>query len=118
MSEMVKAAGEAGVDMIIDLVNHIIVEGVIPPEWELRSIVNYHKGKCDSLERGHFRGLKLADQILEIAKKIVKKLIKQQVAIDEMQLGFVNDKLHLCAPNFCLACIYIWRKLFIDCLGI
>ena len=29
MSEMVKAAGEAGVDMIIDLSNEIIVEGFI-----------------------------------------------------------------------------------------
>ena len=29
VSEMVKAAGEAGNDMITDLVNQIIVEGVI-----------------------------------------------------------------------------------------
>ena len=30
--EMVKAAGEAGVDMITDIVNQIIVEGVILAE--------------------------------------------------------------------------------------
>ena len=29
VSEMLKAAGEAGVDMIPDLVNQIIVEGVV-----------------------------------------------------------------------------------------
>ena len=39
ISKMVKAAGEAGVDMITDLVNQTIV-GVIPAEWELNTIVN------------------------------------------------------------------------------
>ena len=33
---MLKAAGETGVYTITDLVNWIIVEGVIPAEWELR----------------------------------------------------------------------------------
>ena len=28
-------AGEAGIDMISDLVNQIAAEGVIPTEWEL-----------------------------------------------------------------------------------
>ena len=34
VSEMVKAAEEAEVDMITDLVNQIIREEVIPAEWE------------------------------------------------------------------------------------
>ena len=36
VSEKAKAVGEAGVDMIKDLVNQIIVERVIPAEWEIR----------------------------------------------------------------------------------
>ena len=51
VSDMVKAAGEAGVDMIMDQVNKIIVEGVIPAEWELNNIVNCYEGKRDYLER-------------------------------------------------------------------
>ena len=47
---MVKAAGEAGVDLITDLVNQITVEGVIPAEWELSTIVNCYKRKSDSLK--------------------------------------------------------------------
>ena len=39
VSEMVRAAGETGIDMIIDLVNHFIVR-VIPREWELSVTVN------------------------------------------------------------------------------
>ena len=34
VSEMVKAAGKARVDMITDLVNQILVQGVVPAEWE------------------------------------------------------------------------------------
>ena len=38
--EMVKAAGEAGGNMITDLVNPIIMEGVIPAEWEFSTFPN------------------------------------------------------------------------------
>ena len=46
---MAKVVGEAGVDMITDLVNQIIV-GVIPSEWELSTLENCYKGKWDALE--------------------------------------------------------------------
>ena len=42
VSEMVKAAGEAEVHMITDLVNQIVLEGFISAEWELNTIVNYY----------------------------------------------------------------------------
>ena len=41
VSEMVKEAGEAGVGMITDLVNLIIVVEVIPAEWEFSTITLY-----------------------------------------------------------------------------
>ena len=74
---MVKAAGEAGLGMITGLVNQIIVEGVIPAERELSSIVNCCcKRKRDCLERGNCsRGMKLTDQILKIAGRIIEKLM-------------------------------------------
>ena len=40
MSEMIKTAGETGVDMTTDLANQIIVEGAVPAGWEL-SIVYF-----------------------------------------------------------------------------
>ena len=33
-----------------------MVESIIAAEWELRTIVNYYKGKGDSVERGNFKG--------------------------------------------------------------
>ena len=53
VSYMLKAAGEAGVHMITDLVNQIIVERIIPVEWYLNTIINFYNGKRDSLEKGN-----------------------------------------------------------------
>ena len=63
-----KPARQAGVDMITDPVNQIIVEGVIPGERELSTIANCYKGKGNSFKRGNYRGLKLTDQVLKIAE--------------------------------------------------
>ena len=72
VSEMLKAAGEADIGMIINLVNHIIIEELIPVEWEISTIVNYYKWKNNSLGKINYRGLKLTDQILNIAERIIK----------------------------------------------
>ena len=72
VSEMLKAAGETDIGMIINLVNHIIVEELIPVEWEISTIVNYYKWKDNSLGKINYRGLKLTDQILNIAERIIK----------------------------------------------
>ena len=89
VSEMTVAVGEAGVDIITDLVNQIIVEEVIPAECELSIVVNCYKGKVDSLERGNYRLLKLIDQILKIADRIIETLKGQLVGTDEMQFCFI-----------------------------
>ena len=56
---MIKSAEEARFDVITDLVNRIMVEGVIPAELELSTIVNCRKGKGDALEKGNYEILKL-----------------------------------------------------------
>ena len=85
VSEMVKTAQEAGGDMITDLLYQIIV-GFIPAEWELCTIVNCLR---HSLERGSYRRLRLTDQILNITKRVIEKLIRDKVDFDEMQFGFM-----------------------------
>ena len=80
-----QAAGEAGIDMMTDLVNQIVVEGVIRAEWELSCC----KRKGDSSERRNYRGLKLTDQILKMYERIIERLMRQQVDTDEMHLGFM-----------------------------
>ena len=84
VSEMVKAAEEAEVDMITDLVNQIIRQEAIPAEWELSTVVKYYKEKENALEGRNCKGLKWTHTIL----KVIAKLMRQQVDINEMCLEF------------------------------
>lgn len=59
VSEMVKAAEEAEVDMITDLVNQIIREEAIPAEWELSTVVKYYKEKENALEGRNCKGAEM-----------------------------------------------------------
>ena len=47
-------------DMVIDLINQILVEGHIPAEWELSTFFDFCKKKEDDLDQGNFWRLKLA----------------------------------------------------------
>ena len=87
---MIKSAEEARFGVITDLVNRIMVEGVIPAELELSTIVNCCKGKGDALEKGNYEILKLTYQILKVAEISIENLIRQQVDIDEMQYSFMS----------------------------
>lgn len=60
-----------------------MVEGVNPVTWKLHTVVNCYNGKGDSLKRGNYRGLKLTDHVLKKAKKVLRKLIRQHVDIDD-----------------------------------
>ena len=101
---MVKTAGEAVLDIMAELVNQIMIEGVIRIEWELRTSGNWCKGKCDSLQRENYRRLILTGQLLKIAERINQKLTRQQVDNDDVQLGFRPDYGNWHA-------IFIWRQL-------
>ena len=103
VSDMLKAAGEPGVDMITSLVNQSTVERVIPAEWELTTIVNCFKGKDNSLKRENYKRLKLTDLSLKIAEKIIEKVIRQKVDTDDMQFGFTPG----CQITHI---IFIWRQ--------
>ena len=76
--------------MITYIVNQIIV-GVNQAKQEVSTIVNFYKGKCDSLEGWNYRRLELTDQILKITEEIMEKLIRQHMDIDEMEVGFMPE---------------------------
>ena len=78
--------------MITDPVNQIILEGAIPTEWELSTIVNRCKEKGSSLDKRNYRGLKITNQILKIARRIIENLIREQVDMDKMQFGFMPGR--------------------------
>ena len=90
--EMLEASGGTSIDVVTDLINQIISEGQMPGDWQVSSIVNCFKGKGDALERGNYRGLKLLEQVMKILERIVDKLIREQVHINDMQFGFMKGR--------------------------
>ena len=43
------------------------------------------------MERGNYWGLKLRDQILKTAERIIERFIRQQVDTNELQFGFIPE---------------------------
>ena len=78
--------------MIADLTNAVIYENRIPIDWEESFIISLYKGKVEALERGNYRGLKLLDQCLKVVERIVEGFIRERVAIDDMQFGFMPGR--------------------------
>ena len=92
VAEMLKASGEAGVRLVVELANAIIRNGDVPSDWEDSYIINTYKGKGDALERGNYRGLKLLDQVMKCIERVVEKIIRERISIDEMQFGFMPGR--------------------------
>jgi len=92
VAEMLKPSGNAGIRLIRDLIEAIILEERIPSEWEESYIVSLYKGKGDALERGNYRGLKLIDQVMKVLERVVEQLIRKKIQISDMQFGFMPGR--------------------------
>ena len=91
-AEMINALDEVADTYLEKLFNKIVSEGKVPNDWLESIIVNCFKGKGDALERGNYRGLKLLDQGMKMFERILDKIIRQRVNIDEMQYGFMPGR--------------------------
>ena len=67
-------------------------DGVIPQDWQSSVIVTCFKVKGDALERGNYRGLKWVDQVMKVIERVIDKLLRERIDIDEMQFGFVPGR--------------------------
>lgn len=92
VAEMLKASGEAGLDLFTELFNDIVKEEKVPSDWEMSTIINCFKGKGDAVERGNFRGLKLLEHLMKVFERVMEKYIRETVNINEMQFGFMPGR--------------------------
>ena len=92
IAEMLKAAGEVGIELLTELTEVVFCNGVIPTDWQESFILNLYKGKGDALERGNYRGLKLTDQVMKLLERVLDSFIREMVDIDAMQFGFVPGR--------------------------
>ena len=93
--EMLKAAGSKGINFLRELIISVVKHGKIPDDWEMSFILNLYKGKGDALNRGNYRGLKLAEHVMKVMERIVDGMIREMIAIDEMQFAFALDEVQL-----------------------
>ena len=54
ISEMLKAAGEEGLEKLRLLALMVFSSGKIPKDWEESLILNLYKGKGEALDRGNY----------------------------------------------------------------
>ena len=92
VAEMLKAAGDTGIDLMTDLCNTIVAEKTIPTKWDTSIILNCFKGKGAALERGNYRGLKLIEHAMKVFERVIEKLLRETVTISSMQFGFMPGK--------------------------
>lgn len=92
VAEMLKAAGDLGVEWLTDLCNLVISTGEIPSDWKRSTLVPVYKGKGDPLECGSYRAIKLLEQAMKVVERVLEKRIRDQVKVDEMQFGFTPGR--------------------------
>ena len=92
VAEMLKATGATGAALLAQLANALICDNAIPSDWEDSFIINLYKGKGDALERGNYRGLKLLEQVMKVIERVLEKIIRERIAIDDMQFGFMPGR--------------------------
>ena len=90
--EMLKAAGSKGIDFWHELIISVVKHGKIPEDWEMSFILNLYKGKGDALNRGNYKGLKLTEHVMKVMERIVDGMIRDMIAMDEMQFAFVPGR--------------------------
>ena len=90
--EMLKAAGSKGIDFLSELIISVVKHGKISEDWERIFILNLYKGKGDAFNRGNYRGLKLTEHLMKVMEGIGDGMIREMIAIDEMQFAFVPGR--------------------------
>ena len=91
VAEMLKASGDTGARLVADLAN-MVTNCAIPSDWEDSFIINIYKGKGDALERGNYRGLKLLDHVMKGIERVIERIIRERISIDDMQFGFMPGR--------------------------
>ena len=90
--DMLKAAGETGIEWVADVCNAVIKEGRIPQDWCKSWMINIYKGKGDALECGSYRGIRLLEHAMKVLEKVIEARVRKIVQIDSMQFGFMPGR--------------------------
>ena len=91
-SDLLKWAGEVGVQELTKIFQSIEKEGKMPSEWDNSYTIPVFKGKGDALLCGKYRGVRLLEHGMKLWEKILERRLKEVIEIDENQFGFQQGK--------------------------
>jgi len=69
-----------------------VKEGCILEDWKSSMVLPIYKGKGDPMECGSYGGIKLLEHAMKVVERIFEKGIRQQINIDDMQIGFMKGR--------------------------
>ena len=92
---MLKASGDVGVDWLIDLYNSVIRVRKVAEDWWRSILVPVCKGKCDPLECGSYREIKLLEHGMKVFERVLENKTREQMKADDMQFGFTHGKVQM-----------------------
>ena len=84
VTEMMLASDDAGLKRMASLVNCILKEKGISPEWDTSATVNCFKHKGEAKERENNRGLKLLEHTMKIFERALEKEIRKVIDVSEI----------------------------------
>ena len=75
VSEMLLASGGVGNEWMINLFNKINAENKVPEDWDRSLIVICFRNKSDLIKKGHYRGLKLLQHMMNVSERVIEQKI-------------------------------------------
>jgi hypothetical protein len=88
VAEMLKAAGDYGIQWMTDICNAVIREGRVCDDWIRSWTITICKGKGDALDCGSYRGFKLLEHAMKVMERVTEARLRSKVDINDMQFGF------------------------------
>ena len=87
-----KVLGEAGVDMLLEILTGIMQSETMPEEWRESILIPVFKNKGDILECGNYRGIKLMAHTLKLWERVIEKRLRERTTISDQQFGFMPGR--------------------------
>ncbi len=87
-----KSLGEAGLDILWDLIKKIYEQEKIPSQWRKSAIVPIYKQKGDIQNCANYRGIKLISHTMKLWERVIGARIESETEVSENQFGFIKGR--------------------------
>ena len=91
-AEMIFASGEVGINVMMELCQHLLDGKRMPDEWQTSVLVPIFKGKGDVRNCNTYRGVKLLEHSMKIVERVLKRRIRELVNIDPIRFCFMPGR--------------------------